>query len=37
MRKSANLGVLTYIRKVWSKAEINDIYREESEGTQGSS
>ena len=36
-RKSDTKGVPTYSGKVLSKAEINDIYREESEGTQGSS
>ena len=36
-RKSDTKGVPTYSGKVLRKAEINDIYREESEGTQGSS
>lgn len=36
-RKSATKGVPTYSVKVLSKAGVNAIYREESEGTQGSS
>ena len=36
-RKSAKKKIPTHIKKVWSEAEQNVIYREESEGTQGSS
>ena len=36
-RKSAKKKIPTHIVNLLSKAELNDIYREESEGTQGSS
>jgi hypothetical protein len=36
-RKSAKKKILTHIKNMLTKAELNAIYREESEGTQGSS
>ena len=36
-RKSAKKKIPTHIVNLLSKAELNDIYREESEGAQGSS
>ena len=36
-RKSDKISILTPCEKVRSKAGLNAIYREESEGTQGSS